>query len=91
MCGAVAFQGDDKIPQVINCSNWDIALERPKKEKTCPICKLNAVARAVLAEKPSEEEKKFFEALRAATRATSTLKWNIIDRDDPMVDRKSVV
>ena len=85
LCGQAAFQGDEKIPQVINCLNWDIALERPKKEKTCPICKLNAVARAVLAEKPSEDEKKFFEALRAATRATSTLKWNILDRDDLMV------
>jgi len=85
LCAQTAFQGDDKIPQVINCLNWDIALERPLKEKTCPICKLNAVARAVLAEKPGEDEKKFFEALRQATRATSTLKWNIIDRDDPMV------
>lgn len=85
LCLAAAFQGDDKIPQVINCLNWDIAMERPKKDKTCPICKLNAVARAVLTENPSDEEKKFFEALRAATRATSTLKWNIIDRDDPFV------
>lgn len=87
LCIAAAFQGDDKIPQVINCPNWDVALERPKKEKTCPICKLNAVARAVLAEKPSEEEKKFFEALKGATRATASLKWNILDRDDPFVVR----
>jgi len=87
LCQATAFQGDDKIPQVINCPNWDIAMERPKKEKSCPICKLNAVARAVLAEKPADpEEKAFFEALRSATRATSTLKWNIIDRDDPNVE-----
>lgn len=85
LCQAGAFQGDEKLPQVINCLNWDIALERPKKEKTCPICKLNAVARAVLTENPSDEEKKFFEALRQATRATSTLKWNILDRDDPFV------
>lgn len=86
LCMATAFQGDDKIPQVVNCSNWDIAMERPKKEKTCPICKLNAVARAVLAEKPSAEEKTFFENLRASSRATNTLKWNIIDRDDPYVE-----
>ena len=86
LCMATAFQGDDKIPQVINCPNWDIALERPKKEKTCPICKLNAVARAVLAEKPSAEEKAFFENLRASSRATNTLKWNIIDREDPFVE-----
>jgi hypothetical protein len=87
LCQATAFQGDDRISQVINCPNWDIAMERPKKEKTCPVCKLNAVARAVLQEKPSDpEEKAFFEALRSATRATSTLKWNIIDRDDPYVE-----
>lgn len=85
LCIATAFQGDDKIPQVINCLNWDIGLERPKKVKTCPICKLNAVAKGVLAENPSPEEKKFFEALRGATRATASLKWNIIDRDDPNV------
>jgi hypothetical protein len=86
LCMATAFQGNDKIPQVINCPDWDIALERPKKEKSCPICKLNAVAKAVLAEKPSAEEKEFFENLRAASRATNTLKWNIIDRDDPFVE-----
>ena len=85
LCMQNAFQGDDKIPQVINCLNWDIATERPKKDKTCPICKLNAIARAVLSENPGDDEKKFFEALRAATRATTTLKWNIIDRDDPLI------
>ena len=85
LCQATAFQGDDKIPQVINCLDWDIATERPKKEKTCPICKLNAIARVGLSENPNDDEKKFLEALRSATRATATLKWNIIDRDDPMV------
>jgi hypothetical protein len=85
LCMSNAFQGDTKLPQVINCLNWDIALERSKKEKTCPICKLNAVARAVLKENPSPEEKAFFEALRSATRTTNSLKWNIIDRDDPNV------
>ena len=85
LCIATAFQGDERLPQVVNCLNWDIALERPTKVKTCPICKLNAVARAVLNEKPSEEEKKFFEALRSSSRASTTLKWNIIDRDDPFV------
>lgn len=85
LCMQTAFQGDDKIPQVVNCHNWDIALERPKKQKTCPICKLNAIARAVLSATPSKEEKEFFEELRKATRPTSALKWNIIDRDDPMV------
>jgi hypothetical protein len=86
LCLSVAFQGDDKLPQVINCLNWDIAMERPKKEKICPVCKLNAVARAILAEKPNPEEKAFFEGLRQATRATSTLKWNVLDRDDPFVE-----
>lgn len=85
LCIATAFQGDEKLPQVINCLNWDIKTERPTKVKTCPICKINAVARAILKETPTEDEKKFFEALRNSTRATATLKWNIIDRDDPNV------
>jgi hypothetical protein len=88
LCQASSFQGEEKLPQVINCLDWDIATEHPKKTKTCPICKLNAVARAVLAEKenpPTDEEKKFFEALRSATRSNVTNKWNILDRDDPFV------
>lgn len=88
LCQATAFQGDDKIPQVINCPNWDINLEHNKKEKLCPICQLNAIARAALKDNPTDEEKKFYEALRTATRATSYLKWNVIDRDDPYVEKE---
>lgn len=88
LCMPTAFQGDDKLPQVINCPNWDIALERPKKEKTCPICKLNEVARAFLkgVKALTADEKTFFDGLKQSTRATSALKWNVIDRDDPFVE-----
>jgi len=88
LCQNSAFEGDDKIPKVVNCPDWDINLEKPTKTKTCPICKLNAVARAVLSDKsnpPTDEEKKFFEALRSSSRQSVTNKWNIIDRDDPYV------
>ena len=85
LCPTSAFQGDDKLPQVINCPDWDVEKERPKKEKVCGICKLNKITKAVLADKPSDEEKKFFYALKGSTRDTSALKWNIIDRDDPFV------
>jgi hypothetical protein len=85
LCFSAAFQGDEKIPQVVNCQNWDVESEHGKSEKTCPICKLNAVARAALTEAPGDEEKKFFEDLKSSTRPQTVYKWNIIDRDDPYV------
>ena len=91
LCGEAAFTGDEKIPKTVNCLNWDIAMERPRKEKTCPICKLNAIAKTILAEnekakeKLTAEEKKFFEAIKSASRATAALKWNVLDRDNPMI------
>lgn len=88
LCRSDAFQGDGKIPQVINCPDWDVATESEKKTHTCPICKLNAIAHAVLQEQCTEEEKKSYEALRRSTRPVSKLKWNIIDRDDPFVTQQ---
>ena len=86
LCRADAFQGDDKLPQVINCLNWDVKAEEAKSTKTCPICKLNAVAHAIVKEKPKDEkEKEAFEKLRRDASARTNLKWNILDRDDPHV------
>jgi hypothetical protein len=88
LCIPAAFEGEGKLPQVINCPDWDIVLERPKKEKTCPYCKLNAISRTVLKENPTPEQKAFFEHLRGASRASSNLKWNVLDRDNPMVEEE---
>lgn len=85
LCIPEAFKGDDKLPQVINCPDWDIETARPKKEKTCKVCALNRIAREALASNPTDEEKKFFEALRSETRASQVLKWNALDRDNPFV------
>ncbi len=85
LCRPDAFQGDNSLPQVINCLDWDVEREEPKAVKTCPICKLANIARAILKENPTDEEKKFADALRQAAGARPNLKWNIIDRDDPFI------
>jgi hypothetical protein len=85
LCIPTAFQGDNKLPQVVNCLNWDVATEEEKAEHTCPICKLHAIAVAALKENPDEDEKKFFDKLRQETNPRPSLKWNILDRDDPHV------
>jgi hypothetical protein len=85
ICGMVAFQGDEKLPQVINCPDWDIAKEEVKRVKTCPVCKLRTIALAVLHENPTDEEKAFFEGLLPTLAVRRNVKWNMIDRDDPYV------
>lgn len=85
LCIPTAFQGDNKLPQVVNCLNWDVASEEEKAEHTCPICKLHAIAVAALKENPDEDEKKFFDKLRQETNPRPSLKWNVLDRDDPHV------
>lgn len=85
LCQAEAFKGDDRIPMVVNCLDWDIANEKPTGKKVCPICKLHAIAVEVLKLNPNETEKKEFELIKQATRVNASLKWNIISRDDPYV------
>ena len=85
LCRPDSFQGDERLPMVMNCSDWDVEKEEWKKHKTCPICKLNAVARDALKLNPGEEEKKEFKELSSKTYPRPNLKWNIIDRDDPYV------
>jgi len=85
LCGSAAFNGDDKIPQVINCLNWDSKLEEEKVGQ-CPICRLGDLAHQALKEDGIEEkEKKALEKLRRDCRARTQLKWNILDREDPYV------
>ena len=84
LCRADAFQGNEKMAQVVNCLNWDIVNEEERKGG-CPICRLGNIAHQVLKEECTEEEKKIFEKLRSACNARTQLKWNILDRDDPFV------
>ena len=85
LCMPVAFQGDDKLPQVVNCWDWDVEREEMKSVKTCPICKLRAIALSILHENPTAEEKEYFESLMSAVSLRRNVKWNIIDRADPYV------
>jgi hypothetical protein len=85
LCQVDAFKGDDHLPKVVNCLNWDIQKEEPAETQKCPICELHAIAKMALQEEPTPEEKKFFEELLSATRPRDSLKWNILDRDDPHV------
>lgn len=85
LCQAKAFQGNNRIPQTVNCLDWDVAKEEPTKLHTCPFCKLNAIAKQALKENPTADEKKFFDALKQSAYARTALKWHIIDRDDPFV------
>ena len=87
LCQAKAFQGNNRLPQLVNCLNWDITKEeaRSAKDCRCPFCKLNDIARKALKEKPSAEEKKYFEGLKAAAYPRTGLKWHLIDRENPYV------
>jgi hypothetical protein len=90
LCQAEAFKGDDRIPMVINCPDWDLEKEekKPESEWTCPICKLNRIANQILEEGPDEEETDFFKKLRSQARARAALKWNILDRANPYITKK---
>ena len=90
LCNGEAFKGDynEKLQMVINCPDWDIEKEESKGTHDCPICKLNRIAGAILADNPNDEEKETFKALASATRARTSLKWNVIDRNNPYITKK---
>jgi hypothetical protein len=83
--GVQSKEGEEYLPQVINCLDWDIEKETVKKEKTCPICRLYAIAKQGLREGPDAEEKKYFDELSRTAKPRTSLKWNIFDRLDPNV------
>jgi hypothetical protein len=86
LCQAVAFQGDNALSQTINCFDWDVTTEEPRKAKTCPVCALARIARDLMRTAGvSEEDKKNLNILRQQASAKSNLKWNIFDREDPYV------
>lgn len=87
LCQDAAFDRDNsnRISKVVNCPDWDIDTETDTGKKTCPICKLNQLARQALKEGPNEEEEKYFKGLMSLTRPRSVLKWHVFDREDPNV------
>lgn len=87
LCQESAFEadGDDRLRKVVNCPDWDIEKEEEKPVKTCPACKLYRLALQALKEDPTEDEKKYFDALKQASRPRTSLKWNVFDRDNPNV------
>jgi len=88
LCNSEAFKGDNRIPMVINCPDWDIENEVEKGTTDCPICKLNKIANSILSDGPNEEEKDFFTKLRSQCRARTALKWNLLDRTNPYITKK---
>jgi hypothetical protein len=90
LCNADAFKGDynEKLQMVINCPDWDVEKEEDKGTHDCPICKLNKMAKAILNDDPNDEEKETFKAIASATRARTALKWNVIDRNNPLITKK---
>ena len=79
------------IPMIVNCPNWNKETNEFVKDGKCPICALNKLARVSIKHKDDPEmalkpsELADFEALKSATSSRSSLKWSIIDRDNPNV------
>jgi len=84
-CKPDAFNGDDRLKSTINCPDWDMDKEEFRKDRQCPICKLQDLAYAGLREKPTGEDKDYLESLRDNVKKSIRYKWNILDRDDPYV------
>jgi len=88
LCKPEAFNGEDRISVIINCPDWDINTEEAASEKTCPICRLNALAQGLLRENGNsldEKAKTYLIKLMSDTGQRTQFKWNVIDRDDPTV------
>lgn len=86
LCPQMAFEGDDKIMQMINCADWDVATETRKNTRTCPICQLHTLAsKAVSSGRLNNESLKFYNDIKHDCREMTSFKVNIIDRDDPLV------
>ena len=80
-----AFEGENALPKIINCVNWDIANEK-EVDNGCVISKLNKIARDVLKSSSSldEDDTKDFKDLRDKTNFSTNYRWNILDRDNPL-------
>lgn len=79
-----------EVPAAINCPNWDIEEGRwlPRSEGTCPLCAMRQKLWEEYKEKEEgldeQEAKKFKDAMNKL-KATESIKWNIIDRNNPNI------
>lgn len=86
LCPQMVFEGDDKIPVFASCNDWDVAAERRKPTRECPICQLVTIAsRALSSGRLNEAQVKFYTELKQNAREMTSFKVNIIDRDDPYI------
>jgi len=88
LCIADAFEGEDRIPKMISCLDWNTDEEQPTAEKTCPICHLHRIVKKVLREGGSSvepQDRQYLEKLQKDSGVGTSLKWNVIDRRDPHV------
>ena len=96
LCMPASFDsdGERRLPPVINCSDWDVDKEDWASEKTCTICKLRrAVDHALksgkawdgLSDSEKKEKKELYEKTAHASNPRTSLKWNMLDRRNPMV------
>lgn len=94
LCSERAFSYKDVedkskvLPKMMMCLDWDIENEKPREEKTCPVCKLYRKSRDMLKkerDKMSQADIDFLTWLVGKTRQNTTYKWNVLDRDNPYV------
>lgn len=86
-----AFEGENAIPKIMNCSNWNIDEEK-FEENGDVLFLLNKIARDVLkcASSLDEDTKTKFDYLKKRTDPNTYYRWNIIDRDEPTDDQGNV-
>jgi hypothetical protein len=88
-CPMDRFQGENKLPQVVNCANWDLETDE-EVDGGCVICKLNKLSRDILYggnHEIDDDDKAFLDDLRRSSNARVGLKWNVIERSDPYVSK----
>jgi hypothetical protein len=90
LCVKEAFEieGEERLPFMANCPDWDIENQVERKEKTCPICKLNRIVKEELyknKENLAEKDAKYLEEIKRATNVAKNSKFNVIDRENPEV------
>ena len=83
-----AFEGENKLPKNIACSNWDSETETDDEMGTCPVCKLMKIASNTLkklGKSMNPEIKQFMKDLRSKCVPGNTFMVKIIDRENPYV------
>ena len=83
-----AFEGDNKLPKNIVCTNWDSETETNDEMGSCPVCKLMKIADnsiKKLGKSMNPEIKQFMKDLRSKCFPTNTFMVKIIDRGNPYV------